>query len=140
MAIFDQLDRIQGTPDRKPGGGIVHGYEDRTSGGSGARSSRTALQRNPVRGERCPEHLPDRRYRSAGSGRCPSPSALAPRCESVPTCSPRGVSLGVDGEDSQNPGDTIRIAPGERHVTRNTGDGTPDAVGFFPVPGGRSRS
>ena len=33
-----------------------------------------------------------------------------------------------------HPGDTIRIAPGERHVTRNVGDKTLTLLCFFPSP------
>ena len=41
----------------------------------------------------------------------------------------------VDGaEFPMRPGDTIRIAPGERHVTRNTGTVPLTLLCFFPVP------
>jgi len=41
----------------------------------------------------------------------------------------------VDGaEFPMHPGDTIRIAPNERHVTRNTGDRTLKLLCFFPNP------
>lgn len=41
----------------------------------------------------------------------------------------------VEGEEHpMAPGDTIRIAPGERHVTRNTGTGPLVLLCFFPVP------
>ncbi len=41
----------------------------------------------------------------------------------------------VDGADfPMRPGDTIRIAPGERHVTRNIGGTTLTLLCFFPVP------
>lgn len=41
----------------------------------------------------------------------------------------------VDGEEyPMKPGDTIRIGPGERHVTRNTGSGPLTLLCYFPVP------
>ena len=41
----------------------------------------------------------------------------------------------VDGaEFEMRPGDTIRIAPGERHVTRNTGNRPLKMLCFFPRP------
>ena len=41
----------------------------------------------------------------------------------------------VDGKDfPMRPGDTIRIAPNERHVTRNTGDRPLKLLCFFPKP------
>lgn len=44
-------------------------------------------------------------------------------------------STWVDGlEFAMHAGDTIRIARGERHVTRNTGDKTLKMLCFFPAP------
>lgn len=41
----------------------------------------------------------------------------------------------VDGREFRmSPGDTIRIAPNERHVTRNAGDKTLKILCFFPNP------
>lgn len=41
----------------------------------------------------------------------------------------------VDGtEFPMSPGDTIRVAPGEHHVTRNTGTGALTLLCYFPVP------
>jgi quercetin dioxygenase-like cupin family protein len=41
----------------------------------------------------------------------------------------------VDGTDfHMRPGDTIRIAPGEHHVTRNTGQAPLVLLCYFPVP------
>jgi oxalate decarboxylase/phosphoglucose isomerase-like protein (cupin superfamily) len=45
-----------------------------------------------------------------------------------------GVTF-VDGaEFEMRPGDTIRIAPGERHVTRNSGDKPLKMLCYFPRP------
>ncbi|NNE89761.1 MAG: cupin domain-containing protein [Silicimonas sp.] len=54
--------------------------------------------------------------------------------ECIHVLSGKGVTR-VDDQDFQmNPGDTIRIAPGERHVTRNTGSKPLVMLCFFPAP------
>jgi len=65
----------------------------------------------------------------------PRPPHWHPDCEEcIHVLAGEGVTW-VDGEEfPMNPGDTIRIAPGERHVTRNTGDGPLTLLCFFPVP------
>ncbi len=71
----------------------------------------------------------------------PEPGAPAraphwhPECEEcIHVLSGSGVTW-VDGRDfAMAPGDTIRIAPGERHVTRNTGGSPLIMLCFFPAP------
>lgn len=64
-----------------------------------------------------------------------------PDCEEViHVLSGTGVTW-VDGAEYQmRECDTIRIAPGERHVTRNTGETTLTLLCFFPKPGVRMLS
>lgn len=45
----------------------------------------------------------------------------------------RGITLADSGEYPLQPGDTILIPPGEKHVTRNTGDEPLVLLCFFPV-------
>jgi mannose-6-phosphate isomerase-like protein (cupin superfamily) len=53
--------------------------------------------------------------------------------ECIFVLSGQGVTYADSGEYQLNPGDTILIPPGEKHVTRNTG-GTPLLLlCFFPV-------
>lgn len=68
-------------------------------------------------------------------GADPRPPHWHPDCEEcIHVLSGQGVTR-VDGEDfPMHPGDTIHIAPGERHVTRNTGDGPLTLLCFFPAP------
>lgn len=71
----------------------------------------------------------------AEPGARPRPPHWHPDCEEcIHVLAGQGVTW-VDGEDfPMAPGDTIRIAPGERHVTRNTGDGPLTLLCYFPVP------
>lgn len=58
-----------------------------------------------------------------------------PDCEEcIHVLSGEGVTWVEGAEFAMRPGDTIRIAPGERHVTRNTGDKTLSLLCFFPKP------
>jgi quercetin dioxygenase-like cupin family protein len=68
-------------------------------------------------------------------GAAPRPPHWHPDCEEcIHVLSGVGVTW-VEGEDfAMHPGDTIRIAPGERHVTRNVGDKTLTLLCFFPSP------
>ncbi len=45
----------------------------------------------------------------------------------------RGTTVADSGEYPLKPGDTILIPPGEKHVTRNTGDEPLVLLCFFPV-------
>lgn len=54
--------------------------------------------------------------------------------ECIHVISGKGVTW-VDGADfPMQPGDTIRIAPGEHHVSRNTGETALVLLCYFPVP------
>jgi quercetin dioxygenase-like cupin family protein len=65
----------------------------------------------------------------------PRPPHWHPDCEEcIHVLSGEGITW-VDGEEfAMHAGDTIRVAPGERHVTRNTGDKTLTLLCFFPSP------
>ena len=69
------------------------------------------------------------------AGAAARPPHWHPDCEEcIHVLAGEGVTW-VDGEEfPMSPGDTIRIAPGERHVTRNTGDGPLTLLCYFPVP------
>lgn len=68
-------------------------------------------------------------------GAAPRSPHWHPDCEEcIHVLSGTGVTW-VEGEDfAMHPGDTIRIAPGERHVTRNIGQTTLTLLCFFPSP------
>lgn len=68
-------------------------------------------------------------------GAAPRPPHWHPDCEEcIHVLSGEGVTW-VDGaEFPMHPGDTIRVAAGERHVTRNVGDGPLTLLCFFPSP------
>jgi mannose-6-phosphate isomerase-like protein (cupin superfamily) len=53
--------------------------------------------------------------------------------ECIFVLSGQGVTYADSGEYQLNPGDTILIPPGEKHVTRNTGDTPLLLLCFFPV-------
>jgi quercetin dioxygenase-like cupin family protein len=71
----------------------------------------------------------------AEPGTAPRPPHWHPDCEEcIHVLSGVGVTW-VEGEEfAMHPGDTIRVAPGERHVTRNVGDKTLTLLCFFPSP------
>ena len=68
-------------------------------------------------------------------GAKPRPPHWHPDCEEcIHVLSGEGVTW-VEGEElAMHPGDTIRIAPGERHVTRNVGAVPLVLYCTFPVP------
>ena len=68
-------------------------------------------------------------------GEPPRPPHWHPDCEEcIHVLDGDGVTW-VDGvEHPMRPGDTIRIAPMERHVTRNTGATALMLLCFFPAP------
>lgn len=68
-------------------------------------------------------------------GASPRPPHWHPDSEEcIHVLSGEGITW-VDGADfPMQPGDTIRVAPGERHVTRNTGESPLTLLCFFPVP------
>lgn len=45
----------------------------------------------------------------------------------------RGTTFTEKGEYAINPGDTLLVSPGEKHVTRNTGNVPLQLLCFFPV-------
>jgi len=53
--------------------------------------------------------------------------------ECIFVLSGRGTTIADSGEYSLKPGDTILMPPGEKHVTRNTGDVPLLLLCFFPV-------
>ena len=54
--------------------------------------------------------------------------------ECIFVLSGEGTTYADSGEYRLNPGDTIVIPPGEKHVTRNTGNEPLVLLCFFPVP------
>ncbi len=68
-------------------------------------------------------------------GAAPRPPHWHPDCEEcIHVLSGSGMTW-VDGHDiPMQPGDTLHIAAGERHVTRNCGDSPLTLLCFFPSP------
>jgi mannose-6-phosphate isomerase-like protein (cupin superfamily) len=69
------------------------------------------------------------------AGEAPRPPHWHPDCEEcIHVLSGEGTTW-VDGTDIPvRPGDTLHVAPSERHVTRNTGSEPLVLLCFFPVP------
>jgi uncharacterized cupin superfamily protein len=53
--------------------------------------------------------------------------------ECIYTLSGQGTTFADSGEYAMRPGDTLLMAPGEKHVTRNTGREPLVLLCFFPV-------
>jgi len=53
--------------------------------------------------------------------------------ECIYTLSGRGTTFADSGEYEMRPGDTLLMPPGEKHVTRNTGNEPLVLLCFFPV-------
>jgi quercetin dioxygenase-like cupin family protein len=53
--------------------------------------------------------------------------------ECIYTLSGRGTTIADSGEYEMRPGDTLLMPPGEKHVTRNTGNEPLVLLCFFPV-------
>lgn len=54
--------------------------------------------------------------------------------ECIYVLSGRGVTWSESGELTVGPGDLVLVPPGEKHMTRNTGDEPLRLLCFFPVP------
>ena len=87
---------------------------------SGARGAASTLRRVEIAAEG-----PDAR---------PRPPHWHPDCEEViHVLEGKGVTWVEGAAHPMSPGDTIHVAAGERHVTRNTGAETLVLLCFFPV-------